>query len=141
MFVPLLFEYFYMAEFGCADRWISKLAIIIILVSYQLVNGSDEKKRNCLKQDNVWCAAKILFNCGNLFNSGYIYLLTWVGSALCLLLLGKKYQSVVSLNGWQSILSAMAGEKLFIPQGQFCDLLIMKYTGYINYSHERVCAT
>ena len=60
------------------------------LVSYQLVNGSDEKKRNCLKQDNVWCAARILFNCGNLFNCGYIYLLTGVGSALCILLLGKE---------------------------------------------------
>ena len=109
------------------------------LVSYQLVNGSNEKKWNCLKEANVWCAARILFNCGNLFNCGYIYLLTGVGSALCLLL-GKIYQSVVSQNGWQSILSAMAGEKLFIPQGQFCDLLIMKYTGYINYSNERVCA-
>ena len=112
---------------------------MIILVSYQLVNGSNEKKWNCLKQDNVWCAAKILFNCGNLFNSGYIYLLTGVGSALC----RKRINWGLSQNGWQSILSAMhmAGEILFIPQGQFCDLLIMKYTGYINYSHERVCAT
>jgi len=37
------------------------------------------------------------------------------------------------------ILSAMASEILFIPQGKVCDLLIMKYTGYINYSDERVC--
>ena len=74
---------------------------MIISVSYKLVNGSDEKKRNCLKWDNVWCAAKILFHCGNLFNSAYIYLLTGVGSALCLLL-GKKI-SICGISKWMAI--------------------------------------